>query len=155
MAASFVGDSILDGDILQPLWYNWAYGFPTEYQSFDFLKAFYLNAFSSGAIGFPDLYILYAANIERIRSRREGDATRSRRNFDRHLSLIEYQNRYFDFLSQHTSASVEFIEYDDFDRAKESTLLKIDLASSGDGRNDLDDIRSIFDWLESNTPSRT
>lgn len=151
LSASSQRDSILDGDILQPLWYGWTYGFPAEYQSFEVLTDFYADAFDAGSMGFPDLYILYSADIETLRLRRSGDATRSRRSFEKHLSLVESQRRYFEFLSRNTTVAVQVIEYDDYDAAREQTLERIAAVSPRDHRHDLQDLGSILEWISTET----
>ncbi|HEU0052039.1 MAG TPA: AAA family ATPase, partial [Longimicrobium sp.] len=75
---------VLDGDVFQPLWYNWSYGFEGR-QSLDALEAFYRPRLASGEIGFPALYAVLRASEETLRARKEADATRRRGGFETHL----------------------------------------------------------------------
>jgi ABC-type dipeptide/oligopeptide/nickel transport system ATPase component len=49
---------VLDGDIFQPLWYNWSYDFQIFGQTIDQIKDYFLNQIKNGNIGFPDSYSL-------------------------------------------------------------------------------------------------
>ena len=88
------GLSILDGDPFQPLWYSWAYGF-TEPDTLTTVISFYHEAIAAGSLAFPNRYILLAVSEAELRARKQGDASRSRRNFAKHLSLLRHQPRYF------------------------------------------------------------
>ncbi len=98
--ASATGEvAVLDGDVFQPLWYGWAYGF-TESSTLTELLAFYRPLLAAGALDFPDAYFIVECSAAELRRRKELDTTRSRRNFERHLQLIAPQHRYFDALEQ-------------------------------------------------------
>lgn len=86
--------AVLDGDVFQPLWYGWAYGF-LEPNSLHDLLAFYRPLLLSGELDFPDAYFVLECSADELFRRKEQDATRTRRNFDRHLQLIGPQGRYF------------------------------------------------------------
>lgn len=86
--------AILDGDVLQPLWYGWAYGF-TNHHSLHELVDFYRPLIANGKLAFPDAYFVLECSVEELRARKAGDATRSRRNFEHHLEFIEPQRKYF------------------------------------------------------------
>jgi hypothetical protein len=88
------GLSILDGDPFQPLWYGWAYGF-IEPHTLSTVTSFYHDAIAAGSLAFPDRYILLAVSEPELRTRKQGDASRSRQNFARHVSLLRHQPRYF------------------------------------------------------------
>lgn len=51
-------------------------------------------------ISLPDAYVLFWAEEDELRKRKEMDQTRSRRNFDKHLCMIEPQMRYFHYLNE-------------------------------------------------------
>ena len=87
-------DVVLDTDPFQPLWYNWAYDFD-DWQSLEVLRTFYRPRIARKEIAFPDLYVLFTANIEALHQRKLSDPARTRRNFERHLRFIEPQKRYF------------------------------------------------------------
>ena len=86
---------VLDGDPLQPLWYNWAFDY-VGWQSLDELDAFYRPRIARGEIGFPDLYVLFQASDETLRTRKEGDPHARRRSFEAHLRFVRPQRRYFE-----------------------------------------------------------
>jgi hypothetical protein len=88
------GLCILDGDPFQPLWYGWAYGF-IEPHTLSTVISFYHDAIAAGSLSFPDRYILLTVAESELRARKQGDASRSRRNFAKHLSLLRHQSRYF------------------------------------------------------------
>jgi hypothetical protein len=88
------GLSILDGDPFQPLWYGWAHGF-IEPHTLTTVTSFYRDAITAGSLAFPNRYILLAVAEPELRRRKQGDTSRSRRNFTKHLSLLRHQPRYF------------------------------------------------------------
>jgi hypothetical protein len=88
------GLSILDGDPFQPLWYGWAYGF-IEPHALTTVTSFYHDAIAAGNLAFPDRYILLTVAEPELRRRKQGDTSRSRRNFAKHVSLLRHQPRYF------------------------------------------------------------
>jgi AAA domain len=88
------GLSIFDGDPFQPLWYGWAYGF-IEPHTLTAVTSFYRDAIAARRLAFPDRYILLAIAEPELRARKRGDASRSRRNFAKHVSLLRHQPRYF------------------------------------------------------------
>jgi hypothetical protein len=88
------GLAILDGDPFQALWYGRAYRF-AEFQSLSTMTSFYREAITAGRLAFPDRYILLAVDEPVLHERKRGDASRSRRNFAKHASLLRYQPRYF------------------------------------------------------------
>lgn len=103
--------AILDGDPFQPLWYNWSFGFE-DCQSLDHLRGFFRPLIASGVMGFPDRYCLLVAGEATLRQRRDADQTRSRRNFERHLRLLESLPRYFGAVAALAPSLVEVVEAD-------------------------------------------
>ncbi len=89
---------VLDGDVFQPLWYNWAFGF-AEYQPLDALSEFYRPRIEAGKIGFPDHYVHLFIDKNELRRRKEADQTRTRRGFDSNLRLLQTQPLHFEMLS--------------------------------------------------------
>ena len=72
--------AILDGDHLQPIWFNWIF------EDFNFrpvseVLAFYSKVFSKGKLDFPDAYVVLSLEIDELRSRKEKDTARSRIDF--------------------------------------------------------------------------
>ena len=103
--------AVSDGDPFQPLWYNWSFGFE-DCQSLDHLRGFFRPLVASGAMGFPDCYRLLLADEATLRQRREAAQTRSRRNFERHLWLMEILPCYFGAVAALTPLLVEVIAAD-------------------------------------------
>jgi hypothetical protein len=100
---------VLDGDVFQPLWYNWTYGFE-RWEDLDGLEAFYRPRVASGEVGFPDVYVILGASTEALRRRKEGDAARQRRGFEIHLKLVEPQRRYFEAMGELAPGLVRFVD---------------------------------------------
>jgi hypothetical protein len=86
--------AILDGDVLQGLWYGRAYGF-VDHDSLIELVAFYRPLIERGALGFPDAYFVLDCPVEELRARKAADTTRKRGKFDDHLACIEPRRAYF------------------------------------------------------------
>ena len=101
--------AILDGDCLQPVWYNWIFD-DLKFQPVDDVLDFYSNAFVKGDLDFPDAYIVLHLGIDELRSRKENDKSRKRSNFEMHLRLIEPQRSYFEELLSGGHSGVSFIE---------------------------------------------
>jgi thymidylate kinase len=139
---------ILDGDAFQPLWYNWAYDFdfgepPEE------ITNFYRKALAAGEIDFPDKYFIFSVESDELRKRKVSDASRTRKNFERHLGFIEPQRAFFDFVKSINKDLVEFVE----NRKVEETAGKI-INSIGNAHSGRHNSLEIFDaaksWLENN-----
>lgn len=101
--------AILDGDHLQPIWYNWILE-DIGLQPVSEVLAFYSKAFFNGSLGFPDVYVILSLGVDDLRLRKERDTTRSRRNFETHLRLIEPQREYFESLKARGLEAVQFFE---------------------------------------------
>ncbi len=88
------GRAVLDGDPLQPVWYNWIF---TEagLQPISAVIEFYKQQFRSGRMQFPEKYYLLTATESELHRRKAADTTRTRRNFVSHLRLIKPQVAYF------------------------------------------------------------
>jgi len=143
--------AVLDGDPLQPLWYNWSFGFE-DCQSLDHLRGFFRPLIASGAMGFPDRYCLLVADEATLRQRRGMDQTRSRRNFERHLRLTETLPRYFGAVAALAPFLVEVIEADGI----EDSLARVqESMTSAQGMIAAKSLRlfdSLTDWTESDEP---
>ena len=100
---------ILDGDPFQPLWYGWVYGYVTQ-QRLDFMEQFYGPRILAGTIAFPDLYIVFGTSENELGSRRKSDTSRRRVNFEKHLKIIEPQQRYFHAMNRFSPGRVQFLE---------------------------------------------
>jgi len=98
---------VFDGDLFQPLWYNWAFA---GYQDLDALSEFFRPRIEAGALGFPDYYFCLFTNETELKRRKDADQTRTRRNFDAHLRLAQVQPRYFGALSRLVPGLVHQVE---------------------------------------------
>lgn len=107
---------VLDGDPFQPLWYNWiARGLnrPDPFEeapSLDSIARFYRRAMERRVVGFPDRYVVLCADEERLRTRKENDATRRRGNFEYHLRFVAHHRRYFERLESLDAGRVTFVD---------------------------------------------
>lgn len=100
---------LFDGDIFQPLWYNWIY--EDEYpNSLPLLKESYRKQIKEKQIGFPDMYVHLSIDEHELRSRKENDRTRRRSNFEKHLRLVEPQERYFQVMNSFSPNKVCFVD---------------------------------------------
>lgn len=111
--ASHARKAILDGDPFQPLWYNWTYGFPPEQLNLEDLLAHYRHAIQQDRLRFPDRYFIFHTREQNLRERRENDTGRQRRNFEKHLRLVQTFPAYFGYLKSLLPDRVVFVEYDE------------------------------------------
>ena len=93
-AAAVASLVVLDGDPFKGLWYNWVFG-DAGWPGVGVVAPLYQRHVERGALAFPDLYVVLEASEGQLRQRRQGDATRWRRNFETHLRLVQPQRRYF------------------------------------------------------------
>ena len=103
---------ILDGDPMQPLWYNWIFhdlGFQPLQEVFEF----YDDAIHCEEIKFPEKYFILTASETALRKRKESDKNRTRKNFETHLKLISPQLDYFSNMNSLNFGNVEFIHTKD------------------------------------------
>ena len=112
---------ILDGDAFQPLWYNWSYDFDVL-ESLKSLTDFYREKLAAGEIDFPDKYFILTVQTDELRKRKINDASRTRKNFDRHLRFIEPQKAYFNFVKSTNGDLVEFIENTEIEKTGEKII---------------------------------
>lgn len=146
-------NAILDGDVFQPFWYNWSYGFPKEFLNLEDTFHCYLQGIKDNKLKFPDLYIVFTISKEELIKRKENDFSRQRRNFEKHLTLIDTQRKYFEFLKKDTKIKVEFIEYGNLTETKNMVLEKIQSHSQKHPIDEEKTLNIIYDWLKNNTPT--
>jgi len=144
--------TLFDGDIFQAIWYSWVYSYPTEFLSSDELQTFYIDKVEKGVIGFPNCYFVITADKEDLKKRKENDSKRKRRNFDKHLLLIEPQKKYFSFIKNHTEIELHFVPNDNLEKTAKPILNIADTLSAKElkHRQILD---KIFSWIESQDKS--
>jgi hypothetical protein len=139
---------VLDGDVFQPLWYNWSFGF-AEYQPLEALSAFYQPRIEAGIISFPDHYVPLFVDENELRLRKEADQTRTRRGFDSHLRLLQTQPRYFEMLAGLMPGKVHSIEA----KSVETNLRHISERSAmriPAEMTSLEVFDKIVEWLQAN-----
>lgn len=100
--------AVLDGDPFQAIWYGWTY--PEVYPGWVQDMAFQRAQVASGELKFPDLYVVLQTSETELRRRKASDATRSRRNFELHLKLLETQPHYFQVLAELMPGRVLFVQ---------------------------------------------
>lgn len=127
------GSAVLDGDPFQPMWYNWI--FPDlGFQPVAEVVRFYHDKVSAGIIHFPDKYYVLTASESELRQRKETDKSRSRRNFEKHLRLIEPQLAYFTTMNEGGAGMASILEsLNARDVAKLIASDSYDLQSEGQG----------------------
>ncbi len=106
------GIAVLDGDPFQPLWYNWIFAQDAA-QSMPDTLAFYRAHMARGTLGLPDRYFVLMSSEDALRARKAADASRSRRNFDKHLQLVAPQLAYFRAVQDTAPDRVRFLQADD------------------------------------------
>ncbi|MBG6130695.1 thymidylate kinase [Aquimarina sp. EL_43] len=139
--------SILDGDIFQPIWYNWVCNYPSSFASKKETHEFYRTKLSEGEIAFPDLYIVFYCDEKLLHVRKEKDKTRKRRNFEKHLEIIEPLKEYYRFLEKETDIELKFVEYENIEIVKRKVLNYI----NGSHRKKIQQLKTfeqIENWID-------
>ncbi len=144
---------IFDGDLFQPIWYNWTYNYPRDYFSLEKVNGFYKMEIAQGNIYFPDLYIVFFTSIENLWKRKRADTTRQRRNFQKHLKLVETQPRYFGYMKQQFPNLVEFIRFDSLDETMFSVRKILESLNTKEKRDSLEVLETMRRWLSNNGSS--
>lgn len=103
--------AVLDGDPFKGLWYNRVYA-DEGWEGVETVAPLYRAQVEAGALAFPDLYVVLTAPEEELRRRRDGDASRSRRNFEKHLRLAAPLLRYFGALREAAPGRVVTVKTD-------------------------------------------
>lgn len=127
---------VLDGDPFKTLWYNWVFASDPGAAIVRAGKLYDAEV-AQDRIRIPDLYILLRVTEAQLRERRAGDLTRSRRNFEKHLALVEPQRRYFAELSRVSPGRVLALDTVDRESLVHRALTALDrlpVASSDAGR---------------------
>jgi len=141
---------IIDIDLFQPFWYNWAFDFTLfNGQSLEFNVDYYRPLLAQRKLGFPDKYFILYTSESILRERKANDKARSRRGFDMNLQFIEPQKRYFQALNEFIPGLVSFIESVDI----ESNINKISSELSNcksAHRYSLELFNFMVNWLRTN-----
>ena len=143
--------AVIDGDPFKGLWYHWIFAWQ-GWEGIEVVGPLYRTALHAGAIGFPDLYIVLVASEAELRSRRAGDATRSRRGFDTHLRLVEPQQRYFAALNAVAPGRVVFLDTSDRDALVGHVLAALD-ARSHTAPSDAELLERMIAWVRAASPA--
>ncbi|QKE71421.1 chloramphenicol acetyltransferase [Arthrobacter citreus] len=142
---------ILDGDIFQPLSYNWCFDFKVFNQSLDFIADFYRTEIKNGRIGFPDKYFYLYTDTHSLRYRKDNDTTRQRRNFDKHIEIAKPHQRFYEALNNFVPDYVHMIEAKNIEETITSITTNLTSASSSlDISYSLEFLDCIVSWLRKN-----
>lgn len=141
---------ILDGDAFQPLWYNWSFNFDFG-EPFEEILVFYQEKLSVGEIDFPDKYFILTVRNDELRNRKISDASRTRKNFERHLRFIQPQLAYFNFIKSINGDLVEFIENKEIEKSAERIINSIK-DNNPNGISSLELFNAIENWLNKHNP---
>ncbi|MBE7104444.1 AAA family ATPase [Bacillus cereus] len=142
---------ILDGDIYQPLSYNWCFHFDIFNQPLSLIESFYKEKMINEEIGFPDQYFYLYTNDEELRKRKESDETKKRRNFEKHLHIAKPFQRYYENLNSLTEGYCKLIEAQSI-RNNELEIVNSlkDLKVDEERRFDVSRLDAITKWLKEN-----
>ena len=141
---------LLDGDVFQPLWYNWSYNF-SGWQNLDTLRDFYRKHLLDDSIRFPDAYVVLFSDETNLRKRKESDTTRTRGNFEKHLQFIEPTSRYFKEMNQLIPDYVRFVEAISIeDNVKSILEVASSISTSSQQSISLNLFDDMIEWLRNN-----
>lgn len=143
--------AVIDGDPFKGLWYNRVYA-SEGWEGVETVAPLYSARVEAGALAFPDLYVILTASESELRRRRAADASRSRRNFEKHLLLAGPMLRYFGALREAAPARVRIIGTDtrgDLVGVVQDALTR--LPSGGPDSPRL--LSHMSEWLRSHSPS--
>ncbi|MEK7016555.1 chloramphenicol acetyltransferase [Bacillus sp. FSL R9-9410] len=142
---------ILDGDIYQPLSYNWCFHFDIFNQALSLIENFYKENLINREIGFPDQYFYLYTGDEELRKRKESDQTKNRRNFEKHLHISKAFQRYYENLNTVTDGYCHLIEAKSV-KSNELEILKSlnSLNMCEERRFDVSRLNAITKWLKEN-----
>ncbi|PEE42321.1 hypothetical protein COL91_02165 [Bacillus pseudomycoides] len=117
------------------------------------MKEFYVNQISRKQIGFPDVYFHLSINETELRKRKEHDITRRRSNFEKHLSLIEPQKQYFQYMNTISPNLVHFIDAVSIEANIKSIFEIVSNLNKEKHNNDSVTLfENVMDWLMNSDP---
>ena len=111
-AASAAPLVVMDCDPLKGLWYNWMHA-EEGWPGVDVVGPLYRARIERGALAFPDLYVFLDATEAQLWTRRDGDPTRSRRGFPKHVLKLAPHRRYFAAFAAAAPGRVAFLDTSD------------------------------------------
>lgn len=142
--------AVLDGDPFKGLWYNWIYS-GEGWEGVETVAPLYRAQVETCALAFPDLYVALTAPEEELRRRRDGDASRSRRNFEKHLGVAGPLLNYFYELRDAAPGRVAIVETSARENLVGWVTGALELLSP-DPPDSLRLLDHMADWLRSHTP---
>lgn len=83
---------IVDGDPFQAVWYNRVY--PETNGSYDEIINFYRTQLEQTTLALPDKYVFFTTTVDELWRRKSSDLGRRRGSFEKHLSLVDFLERY-------------------------------------------------------------
>ncbi|MGM0884899.1 MAG: hypothetical protein ACQEXQ_28140 [Bacillota bacterium] len=144
---------VIDIDLFQPFWYNWAFDFQLfGGQSLEFVSDYYRKLILNRKIGFPDKYYVLSTNKTELRNRKEKDHTRLRRGFEMNLQIIGPLKQYFEVLNAFVPDLVCFIDSIDIEKNVESIQNTIPTGTRNHTYS-VDLFDYMVDWLSKNKAS--
>ena len=151
---------ILDGDVFQPLWYNWSIQSLSEdertlsqFMPRETLHDFYRTKLRDREIGFPDRYYVLMADEQTLRQRKANDETRTRHNFAAHIKIIDPQQAYWELFRSIAPKLVHFIHATDVAKTKTQLQHNDRLESSHVRRWSIEVLETLIEWLNDTPPS--
>ncbi|MBO1581680.1 chloramphenicol acetyltransferase [Bacillus sp. XF8] len=142
---------VLDGDVFQPLSYNWCFHFEVFDQSLPFLEEFYKNSIRKREIGFPDQYFyLYTSECE-LRKRKGFDYTRKRRNFEKHIHITKPHKKYYQHLNNIIQEYCKLIEAKSVENNVKEIMEHVFIRKTNTAqRYDVTNLGDVANWLKLN-----
>lgn len=150
---------ILDGDVFQPLWYNWSIrSLPEDertldpFASMETISDFYRRTLSDREIGFPDRYYVLTADERTLRHRKANDETRARNNFEAHVRIADAQRAYWNYLQSQSPDRLRFVQATSV--AETRTRLSCDDLPGADHahRWSVELLEALLHWLDETAP---
>ncbi len=138
---------VFDGDPFQPIWYGWIY---PEFGPVAEIVDFFRRAVTAGDIEVPDFYAVLRLPPDQLKRRKDGDQSRRRRNFERHLAMIAPQQRYFAELHNAVGVPVAFFDAVDVEGLAAEIAAQAASATRANGSRAILD--GVSQWLATNRP---
>ncbi|KFN03805.1 chloramphenicol acetyltransferase [Bacillus clarus] len=142
---------ILDGDIFQPLSYNWCFHFEIFNQPLSFIEEFYKESMLKREIGFPDQYFYLYTTDEELRKRKDFDHTRKRRNFEKHIHIARPFQQYYQNLNNLAEGYCKLIEAKNVRTNEMEIMDSLQERKTGMAqRYNIVKLEAITNWLKEN-----
>ena len=142
--------TVMDGDPLKGLWYNWMHG-EDGWPGIEVIEPRYRSQIESGALGFPSLYVYLDATEAQLRQRRTDDPTRQRRGFENNIRTLDAQRRYFAALGAADPGRVAFVDTSSGSSLDERVMALVRNAPKHGG-DQIALLRVIAQWVRMHTP---